>query len=554
MENFDPYLGKTLGSFHVDSKLGSGAMGVVYQATHTPSGKKFALKLLPREMSLQGQTAVRFRREANLLQQFKHPNIVRFLAFGKHQGDMYVAMEMVTGGTLDALLDKEAPLDWREAARLAIEICDALQYAHEREVVHRDLKPSNLLLTPDRHIKLSDFGIAKDLMGTDLTATGRTLGTAAYMAPEQISIASSISHKTDLYALGVILHQMLSSKLPFDATTQPAMLAAHLNNPPPRPSSKNPEIPLVLDDLVYSLLQKAPSERPWDALAVATQLRDLLDSDAAGKPIKYVVKPGLNPTRAGADDLARRASKGKNKPKSARNYGKMAEVAGLVAVLGLILGGVGYWLWPPSEEYLFARATQMMQSGEYTDWTAAMSRYIGPLERRFPDNPHQSEIRQWKDKILAERVNRRAEVLDKSTIATLGRPDNPAEDAYIKARDAAADDIRAGRLTHIAGHWQKLAETLAPMAEKDDIARGWLLLTQERLRQVREAWEADTRPVLEKHRRWMQAHRFGSPKDLEETTQEFQDALKNSKVWSATMPDQFPLDPKFEPVEPPAGN
>jgi serine/threonine-protein kinase len=549
MENSDPYLGKSLGSFHIEKKLGSGAMGVVYLALHKPSGKKFALKLLPREMAFNGQSAERFQREAELLHQFKHPNIVRFLAFGKHQGDMYVAMELVTGGTLDELLDNEAPLDWRDAARLAVEICDALHYAHEREIVHRDLKPSNLLMTKDRHIKLSDFGIAKDLVGTALTATGRTLGTAAYMAPEQISVASSISHKTDLYALGVIMHQMLCATLPFEASTQPAMLAAHLNNPPPRVSLKNPEIPLAIDDLVYSLLQKAPSERPWDALAVATQLRELLDADAAGKSIKYVVKPGQNPNRAGADDLAKRASK--KKAKGNRNWILIGEVGGLVAVLGLILGVVGYWIWPPSEEYLFARAAKMMESQEYTDWTAAISRYVEPLERRFPENAHQNEIRQWKDKVLEERSERRAEVLDKSTIATLGRASNPAEEHYVKAREQAAEDLRAGRFPQIAGHWSRLAEKLAPLAEQDEVARGWLLLTQKRIRAAQNAWESDTRRVAEKHLRWMQAQRFGSPTDLEETTRELVEAMKQSKVWQNATPDQFPLEPKFEPVLPP---
>lgn len=549
MENSDPYLGKSLGSFHIEKKLGSGAMGVVYLALHKPSGKKFALKLLPREMAFNGQSAERFQREAELLHQFKHPNIVRFLAFGKHQGDMYVAMELVTGGTLDELLDNEAPLDWRDAARLAVEICDALHYAHEREIVHRDLKPSNLLMTKDRHIKLSDFGIAKDLVGTALTATGRTLGTAAYMAPEQISVASSISHKTDLYALGVIMHQMLCATLPFEASTQPAMLAAHLNNPPPRVSLKNPEIPLAIDDLVYSLLQKAPSERPWDALAVATQLRELLDADAAGKSIKYVVKPGQNPNRAGADDLAKRASK--KKAKGNRNWILIGEVGGLVAVLGLILGGVGYWLWPPSEEYLFARAAKMMKSQEYTDWTAAISRYVEPLERRFPENAHQNEIRQWKDKVLEERAERRSEVLDKSTIPTLGRASNPAEERYVKAREQAAEDLRAGRFPQIAGHWSRLAEKLAPLAEQDEVARGWLLLAQKRIRAAQNAWESDTRRVAEKHLRWMQAQRFGSPSDLEETTRELVEAMKQSKVWQNSTPDQFPLEPKFEPVLPP---
>ena len=122
---------------------------------------------------------------------------------------------------------------------LGIQICDALQYAHQHGVVHRDLKPSNLMLAADGKVKLTDFGIAKDLDATQLTGTGRTLGTAAYMAPEQIRGNPPVSHKTDLYALGVVLYQLLVGKPPFEGSTPVVLMHSHLNEPPPRPSARD---------------------------------------------------------------------------------------------------------------------------------------------------------------------------------------------------------------------------------------------------------------------------------------------------------------------------
>ena len=169
---------------------------------------------------------------------------------------------------------------------LGIQICDALHYAHEHGVVHRDLKPSNLMVTADGKIKLTDFGIAKDLDATALTATGRTLGTAAYMSPEQIRGTPAVSHKTDLYALGVVLYQMLVGKPPFEGSTPVVLMHCHLNEPPPRPSAKVAEIPKELDELIVTLMAKAPADRPWDAAAVGvklTELRDKADRGAADR-------------------------------------------------------------------------------------------------------------------------------------------------------------------------------------------------------------------------------------------------------------------------------
>ena len=548
MAESDPYIGKSLGSFQIEKCIGSGAMGVVYLAVHETTRKKVAIKILPKEMVGKGQGAERFHREANLLQQFKHPNIVRFQAFGRNLGTLYVAMELVEGGTLDEYLDKEAPLDWRKACQFAIEICDALHYAHEREVVHRDLKPSNLLLTAEGKIKLSDFGIAKDLVGTALTATGRTLGTAAYMAPEQISGTPAISHKTDLYALGVILHQMICKSLPFEVKTQTAILAAHLNTPAPRLSQKNPEIPVILDDITFSLLQKAPGDRPWDALAVATRFRELLEMDAAGKSIKYVVKPGVNPLRAGASDLNKKVQKGK--PKAAKDWKKIGELAGLFTGLALLLGLIGYYVWPVSAAYYHDQAARLMASTEYSDWNQALNRYIKPLETKFPDHAFKDDVRQWKDRLYSTQADRRAEILDKSTIAALSRPDGPAETLYVKSRDQAAEAIKADDLPRVAGYWLQLSEMLKPMAEKDETVWGWQGLAQKRGDEARKEWEARVQPLIQKQKRWIQAKEHGSPTDEEETRADFEKALKQSKDWSGSTPESFPASPVFVPVMP----
>ncbi len=180
-----------------------------------------------------GKSFERFLREATILEQFRHPNIVRYLARGKSGATYYYAMEYVSGPTLDSVLSKQETLPWRQVVDLGIQLCDALQYAHDRGIVHRDLKPSNLMVTEKGQLKLTDFGIAKDLDGTALTATGRTLGTAAYMAPEQIRGTPEVSHKTDLYALGCVFYQMLTGQPPFSGTSPVVLMHAHINQPSP---------------------------------------------------------------------------------------------------------------------------------------------------------------------------------------------------------------------------------------------------------------------------------------------------------------------------------
>ena len=212
-------------------------MGVVYRAVYEPTGQQVALKVVSSEVAQRGNSAERFERESDILKQFRHPNIVLHIGtgFSRSRDLRYYAMEFVPGSTLDAVLADEGAMPWQKVVHLGIQICDALQYAHERGVVHRDLKPSNLMVTESGTLKLTDFGIAKDLDRTALTADGRTLGTAAYMAPEQIRGTPAVSHKTDLYALGCVLFQMLTGRPPFEGRSALQLMHKHLDEAPPPP-------------------------------------------------------------------------------------------------------------------------------------------------------------------------------------------------------------------------------------------------------------------------------------------------------------------------------
>jgi serine/threonine protein kinase len=278
------FIGERLGSFRLEEVLGSGAMGVVFRATHETNGRQAAVKIVHGELAQKGKVFDRFQREAEILKQFRHPNIVRWLAWGRFKGTSYFAMEYVEGITLEKILQDRGELPWREVLELGLQLCSALQYAHDQGVVHRDLKPSNIMVTLDGKVKLTDFGIAKDLDATTLTAPGRTLGTAAYMAPEQIRGTPEVSHKTDLYALGIVLYQMLTGQTAFSGASAVVLMHCHLNQPPPRPSAKVPEIPKALDDLVVKLMAKAPADRPRDAAATAIALAELRDEVAMVRP------------------------------------------------------------------------------------------------------------------------------------------------------------------------------------------------------------------------------------------------------------------------------
>src|SRR5262245_24066671 len=228
--------GEQIGPFVVEKEIGAGAMGTAYRGNYPKTGQKIALKIMLPGAAENKNTADRFRREIDILKQLVHPNIVRILGDGKHNGQRFYAMEFIQGESLDRVLARRGRLSWEEVVQYGQQLCSALQHAHEKGVIHRDLKPSNLMLLSDGTLKLTDFGIAKDLDVTQLTEANCTVGTASYMSPEQCRGERILTAKSDLYSLGIVFYELLTGRKPFQADNVMDMFMCHVKGSFERPS------------------------------------------------------------------------------------------------------------------------------------------------------------------------------------------------------------------------------------------------------------------------------------------------------------------------------
>jgi serine/threonine-protein kinase len=566
-------IGEKLGSFRIESVLGSGAMGVVYRGINETNGKTAAIKVVSGEINQRSKVYERFKREAEILQQFRHPHIVRFLAVGRYKGTSYIAMEFIQGDTLEKRLSDRGSLPWREVVELGVQICDALHYAHEHGVVHRDLKPSNLMVNEQGKIKLTDFGIAKDLDATALTATGRTLGTAAYMAPEQIRGTPAVSHKTDLYALGVLLYQLLVGRPPFEGNSPMILMHAHLNEPPPHPSARLEQIPVVLDDLIVSLMAKQPSDRPWDAAAVGMVFRELKEKADRGEPIAMVWpeagSPAANPPRAGATVDAGTARTRRNSKKSNKNRTSALSASAIsgaaersswltrsaietaLLVLGLLVTGglIVYLLIPPGAEALYARAETLMASSRRHDWITARDDFLDPLDQRFPDNPYKEQTTKWRNKILLDEAEGRARILDSPVKTGFSDPANNAERQYVITSAVAAEASKRGDDITARHQWLNLAQEMKP---DDPDERKWHLLATKRADDLQHAMEDRRTYVIKQLALSDAAFRAGRPVEAVTIRSKLVDQFAHytdlADLFAFATPE--PVPPSVSPVQP----
>ncbi len=249
-------------------------MAEVWEARDELLGRPVAVKVLQSHLSGNATFVERFRREAVTAAAVTSPTIVATYDAGADGATAFIVMELVRGKTLRQLLDESGALDVGLAVEVAAQVVDALADAHGAGLVHRDVKPGNVLLEDAGggtvRVKVADFGIAKARagLGSDLTQTGTMLGTPKYSSPEQIQGDHEVDERSDLYSLGIVLFEMLTGRVPFDAAADVTVALAHLSEAPPRVRQMRPAVPRRLDDLVYSLLAKDPSERPASALEV----------------------------------------------------------------------------------------------------------------------------------------------------------------------------------------------------------------------------------------------------------------------------------------------
>src|SRR3954452_2739464 len=262
-----PEIGEELAGYRIEDVAGRGGMGVVFRAEHLHLGRIVALKVLTADLAGNRSFRQRFVREAQTAARLDHPNIVPVFDAGDADGLLYIAMKYIDGVDLGHVVDTEERLSPQRTVDLLTDIADALDVSHGAGLVHRDVKPGNVLVD-NRRSYLTDFGLTKRIASrTALTAAGRTVGTAAYLAPEQIR-GQDVDARTDIYAFGCVLYECLTGDVPFTRDTDMAVLWAHLEQDPDPPSSRVSELPKGLD----AVFAKALAERKEDRFTSAGEL------------------------------------------------------------------------------------------------------------------------------------------------------------------------------------------------------------------------------------------------------------------------------------------
>jgi len=266
-------VGKKLGKYRIISKIGQGGMAIVYKATDTTLQRAVALKVMLPHLATDAGFVKRFQHEAITAVNLKHPHIVTIYEVGEQEGIYYIAMEYVPGRTLQQIIKQAGMLSLERTVKLFNQIADALTYAHHQGLIHRDIKPSNILVDAEDNVTLTDFGIAKAAQYvTVFTGPGRLVGTPQYMSPEHAE-GRKLDHRSDIYALGVVLYEMLAGKVPFSGKTPTPILYAHVYKKPPSPRHVNPKIPKLAEKVILKALAKRPGTRYQSAVEMAEGFR-----------------------------------------------------------------------------------------------------------------------------------------------------------------------------------------------------------------------------------------------------------------------------------------
>jgi urea transport system substrate-binding protein len=285
----DPRIGQMFGKYRVESVIGKGGMGMVYEGEDTALSRRVAIKFLPESLTQNPKAVDRFITEAQVAGRLNHPNIIAIYDIGQEADHYYIVMELLNPTSTATYVKDRGPLHWAEATKIIADCCAALHAAHQAGLIHRDIKPDNILCSPTGVTKLVDFGLVKDTLydAAALTQTGVVAGTPLYMSPEQAS-DGALDHRTDVYSLGATYYTLLTGKPPYSGEAAPQIMFKHVTAPTPDPREIIPEIPEAVTQVVMKSMAKSPADR----YQTADEMRQALEAalvDAPKRPYAFLV-------------------------------------------------------------------------------------------------------------------------------------------------------------------------------------------------------------------------------------------------------------------------
>jgi len=351
------------GRYELIEKIGGGGMALVYKAKCKLLNRFVAVKLLRPEFTADEEFVKRFRIEAQAAASLSHPNIVSIYDVGKEDDMHYIVMEYVNGITLKDYLIQNSVLDWKEAVNIVIQICSAIEHAHENHIVHRDIKPHNILLTKDGVAKVTDFGIARAVTSSTITVVGSTIGSVHYFSPEQARGGFS-DEKSDLYSLGIVLYELVTGKLPFNGESPVAIALKHIQDIAEEPLSVKEDLPQGVNDIIMLAIEKDQKNRYQSATEMLEHLYQVLKNPNMelalddGENIydsPTVRMPSIGEKKNLGEKDFQKTGGNKMKKKKKEKTTTILAIATSIIVIGLIVFLVGKIIWPalaPPDEYL----------------------------------------------------------------------------------------------------------------------------------------------------------------------------------------------------------
>ncbi|PBC78093.1 serine/threonine protein kinase [Streptomyces sp. TLI_235] len=465
------------GRYRLTEKIGHGGMGQVWAGHDQRLDRRVAVKLLRTDLlapedatrSRGDELRRRFLRESRISAALDHPGLVTVFDAGTDSGELYLVMQRVPGVSLADLLAEDGPLTVDRAAAAAAQLCSALAVVHAVPVVHRDLKPSNVMIRPDGRTVLLDLGIATalDPDATRLTLTGTPIGSPAYMAPEQ-ALAAGVDPRSDLYALGCLLHEMLTGDAPFTAPTALGVLRRHVDEPPPPLRELRPDAPPALERLVLDLLAKQPADRPADAQQVYAALLPLLPAPAAEPQPPYGPLPDpARPYRHPHQPLPARAAA----PAAARLRLPLPAPAPPADPAPVLIAAVAPRAAEPDEELTAAcaRLSDLVAARRHAEVVDLAARLLPRIAAALGDGaPLLQTVRTIHARTLLEEGRAREALAEYRLLAAATAAERgPYDPATLDHRQRAAECLeRLGRTTEALAEYRGLTAALPPDSDQ----------------------------------------------------------------------------------------